>query len=43
LGEIWGFEIFNITVFEPILAKWLQKTRNDINLQISSVVQLQGF
>jgi len=43
LGEIWNFEIFNITVFEPILAKSLQKTRNNTNLQISGVVQLQGF
>jgi len=36
------FEVFKITVFEPNLAKSLQKTRNDINLQISGVVQLQG-
>jgi len=42
LGEIWGFEIFKITVFEPNLAKSLQKTRNNINLQISGVVQFQG-
>ena len=42
LGEIWNFEIFNITVFERILAKSLQKTRKDVNLQICGVVQLQG-
>jgi len=42
LGEIWNFEIFNITVFEPILAKSLQKTRKDVNLQICGVVPLQG-
>jgi len=34
LGEILNFEIFNITLFEPILAKSLHKTRNDIKLQI---------
>jgi len=28
LGEIWNFEIFNITVFEPILAKSLQNRRH---------------
>jgi len=39
LGEMWGFEIFTITDFEPILAKSLQKTRNDINLHHSGVVQ----
>ena len=43
LGEIWGFEIFDITVFEPILAKTLQKTRNDANLQICGLVQLKGY
>ena len=43
LGEIWGFEIFNITVFEPILAKSLQKTRTDVNLQICGLVQLKGY
>ena len=43
LGEIWGFEIFNITVFEPILAKSLQKTRNHVNLQICGLVQLKGY
>ena len=32
LGEIWNFEIFNITVFEPILAMSLQRTRNDYKL-----------
>jgi len=36
LGEIWNFEIFNITVFEPILAVSLQRTRNDTNLHVPS-------
>jgi len=36
LGEIWGFEILNITVFEPIMAMSLQRTRNDINLHVPS-------
>jgi len=40
LGEIWGFEIFKITVFEPSLAMPLQKSRNNINLQLSGVVEL---
>ena len=43
LGEIWGFEIFNISVYEPTMAKSLQKTRNDVNLQICGVVHLQGY
>jgi len=42
LGEMWGFEIFKITVFEPSLAKSRQKARNDVNLQICGIVQLQG-
>ena len=32
LGEIWGFEIFNIAVFEPSLAKLLQKTRRVVSV-----------
>ena len=36
LGEIWNFEIFDITVFEPILAMSLQRTRNVINLHVPS-------
>ena len=32
LGEIWNFEIFNIIVFEPILAKSLQKTRRVVSV-----------
>ena len=43
LGEIWNFEIFNITVFEPSLAKSLQKTRNHVNLQICGLVQLKWY
>jgi len=36
LGEIWNFEIFKITVFEPILAMSLQRTRYDTNFHVPS-------